>query len=120
MVFLAGMVAQSKFSSRSVRNYHGHRDFHAAVDLMGYFFESPVLDRNLEFLAARMQVLFDQDPYAWKSVKAVAKALMEEKQLSGAQLTEVIKTKTGRGGCRSAWGAGARSVEGIFGRRPDV
>jgi hypothetical protein len=49
MVFLAGIVAQRKFNSRSVRFHHGELDFHNAVNMMGYFFESPVLEANLKF-----------------------------------------------------------------------
>jgi hypothetical protein len=96
MVSLAGMEAQRKFSRPSIRNYHGHHDYLNAVDLMSYFFfEEKVLDANLEFLRMRMVSLFDNHPYAWQCVTAVAEALLESKHLSGDQLTELIDLQMG-------------------------
>jgi hypothetical protein len=96
LVFLAGMVAQRKFNRRSVRSYHGLPDYNAALDLMGYFFEPPVLDANLEFLTLRIQSeLFEDHPYAWRCVEAVAATLLEKKQLSGAELKEIIERTLG-------------------------
>jgi hypothetical protein len=90
MVSLAGIIAQRMHSPRSVRNYHAQSDCHNAVDLMSYFFASPVLEANLEFLSVRVKSKFEHHIYAWRWVEAVAAALLEKKQLSGAELKEVI------------------------------
>jgi len=88
MVSLAGIIAQRMHSPRSVRNYHAQSDYHNAVDLMSYFFASPVLEANLEFLSVWVKSKFEHHIYAWRCVEAVA--LLEKKQLSGAELKEVI------------------------------
>jgi hypothetical protein len=82
LVSLAGVEAQRKFNPRSVRKHHGQHDFHSAVLLMGYFFESPVLEPSLEFLPVRVQSLFENHPYAWRGVAAVATALLERESSS--------------------------------------
>jgi hypothetical protein len=89
------MVAQRKFNSRSVRSHHGESDYHNAVNIMGYFFESPVLEANLKFLEIQVQSLFEQHPYAWRCVKAVAARLLERKKLTGSELIEVIEQTIG-------------------------
>jgi ATP-dependent Zn protease len=95
MVLLAGVEAQRKFNRRSVRSYHTQSDFNGAVGLMEYFFESPVLEANLKCFTAWVESLFEQHPYAWQCVKAVATALLEKEQLSGAELQDVIETALG-------------------------
>jgi hypothetical protein len=82
MVSLAGIIAQRIHSPRSVRNYHAQSDYHNAVDLMSYFFASPVLEANLEFLGVWVKSKFEHHIYAWRCVEAVAAALLEKKQLS--------------------------------------
>jgi hypothetical protein len=89
------MVAQRKFNSRSVRSHRGESDFHKAVKMMGYFFESEVLEANLKFLEIRVRSLFEQHPYASRCVEAVAAALLERKKLTGPELIEVIEQAIG-------------------------
>jgi hypothetical protein len=49
-----------------------------------------VLEANLEFSSVRVKSKFEHHIYAWPCVEAVAAALLEKKQLSGAELKEVI------------------------------
>jgi hypothetical protein len=90
MVSLAGIIAQRKFNNRSVRHGHGSADRETAIDLMSYFFAPPVLEANLKFLIVQVESLFEHHPYAWQLVEAVAAALLEKKQLSGAELRQII------------------------------
>jgi hypothetical protein len=41
LVALAGMEAQRRFRSRSVRRYHAQQDYQNAVDRASYFFPDP-------------------------------------------------------------------------------
>lgn len=90
VVWLAGLEAQRKYRSRSVRNYHASQDYENAVDIISYICGSPEeLEPYLRLLQARAKAILHL-PMIWESIERVASALLEHKQLSRAELMELI------------------------------
>lgn len=89
IILFAGPAAQRKYRSSSIRNYHGHSDRHSAIDLMDYFVGSNrELEAYLNWLRIRAEQLV-ANPFAWKTIEAVAAALFESKHLTAREIKAI-------------------------------
>ena len=91
MRLLAGEVAQRRYNPRSVRWRHAESDRNQSLDIL--FKYSPYEDaldvnHHYEMLREWTVSLIEQH---WHLVEAVAKALLEHRELSGTQVRAVIQ-----------------------------
>jgi|HubBroStandDraft_6_1064221.scaffolds.fasta_scaffold07671_4 ATP-dependent Zn protease len=89
MIYFAGIEAQRSFDSRSVRHYHASSDYHCAVDLLGYFFESSVLEARIKFLVLRTQQKIKVKS-VWTRIVTVAEALQRQEHLKRSEVEAVM------------------------------
>lgn len=99
MVAMAGVLAQRRFNPRSVRRYHGQSDREAVVEFLSQYAPwrtgklsvrgpngKKVTVRQWQDMSSHEKLLSDWTKdlldLRWYSVEAVAKALLEKKQLS--------------------------------------
>lgn len=90
MRMLAGEVAQRRYNPRSVRWRHGQSDRNQSLDILlkyNPYEDAPGLTHHYEMLRKWTVSLIEQH---WHLVEAVAKALLEHRQLSGTQVRAVI------------------------------
>jgi hypothetical protein len=89
IIWFAGPAAQRKFRASSIRNYHGHSDRHRAIDLISHFVGSNrELDAYINLLRIRAEQLVT-NPFAWKTIEAVAVALLERKRLTAQEIKDI-------------------------------
>ena len=89
IILLAGPAAQRKFRPSSLRNYHGHSDRHRAIELMNCFVGS---NRELEAYINWLRIRAEQlvaNPFAWRTIEAVAAALFERKHLTAQEVKDI-------------------------------
>jgi hypothetical protein len=90
MTSLAGVVAQRKFAPASVRSWHGSADALRAFDLVNCLvFSMEQAEAYLAYLEVATRDLLEI-PHVWRSVKAVAEALLAENTLGRARLKELL------------------------------
>jgi ATP-dependent Zn protease len=86
---LAGFSAQRRFNKKSWRSYHGRSDFRFAVDLASHIvFDGAGMTAFLNWLQYRSDALIK---LRWPEVARVARALLESKTMTGAEIVEVIE-----------------------------
>jgi hypothetical protein len=89
-ICLAGPLAQRKFHWRSYRPWHAETDHKQAVDILLYLAEPeeelPVYFKLLE-IQTRQRL---ENELTWRTVRAVAAALLEHGTLTGAGVSSVI------------------------------
>jgi hypothetical protein len=92
MVLQAGEVAQRRSNPRSVRRGHSQDDFKRCVDILRIYApdeEKRDVGSHYRLLCNWTAHLIEQH---WHLVEAVAKALLERRELSGPQIRAVIHT----------------------------
>jgi hypothetical protein len=95
MVMLAGGIAQRCFRPSSVRNHHGRSDRDAAYDLLMHTVaDERELQAYWRLLIVRTEN-FVRLPVRWRQIEAAAKALMEKKTLTSAELRQVYTDALG-------------------------
>ena len=88
IVFLAGAAAQRKYDRRSWRSFHSSSDYENAANLADAVSSSPAASEAfLRWLAIASDDLIAAH---WQEVEEIAKALVEEKTLSGTRVRELI------------------------------
>ena len=91
----AGPAAQKKFRPESVHRDHGNDDLQKirrCVDVLCFCFGYPPRRKwnTVSRIKRRAAALMD-DPAIWAQVEAVATALAEQKELSGAQVEAILR-----------------------------
>jgi hypothetical protein len=87
----AGEVAQRKFSSSSIRNWHGSSDRHQVVDLLSHFVpETRELEAYCRWLHIRAENLINA-PVVWDQIQAVADALVQRGHLKPQEVKTICK-----------------------------
>lgn len=90
MVLQAGEVAQRCYNPHSVRRGHSQDDFKKCVDILRiYAPDEEKRDVMPHYLLLRKWTIYLIEQH-WHLVEAVAKALLERRELSGAQILDVI------------------------------
>jgi hypothetical protein len=90
MFLQAGEVAQLRYNLRSVSHYHYLLDLHDCIDLLTRYAihdVNPDTKPHYDLLYKWTGSLIEQH---WHLVEAVAKALLERRELSGTQVRAVI------------------------------
>jgi hypothetical protein len=86
----AGEVAQRRYNSYSVRRAHSKDDFKKCVGILRiYAPDEKKLDVMPHYLMLRKWTIHLIEQH-WHLVEAVAKALLERRELSGTQILDVI------------------------------
>jgi hypothetical protein len=92
MIKLAGPIAQQRYSSRSIRDYHASHDWLTAVDLARRLNDSErAAMAYIGWLEYRTADLIE---HHWQTIKRVGKALLRQNTLSRAELHKIL-TLTG-------------------------
>ena len=72
LVSLAGIQAQRRYRSSSIRSWHAQADYHSAINILSYFAPNPAeLAAYFKLLRIRVDLLFNV-PYKWAQVEALA------------------------------------------------
>ena len=88
-IALAGPAAQKLFSPTSIRKHHVEDDNRQAIDLLLRYVHSP---RQCDAYFKLLEVQTEEKlamTYVWLQVEAVAKALLECRELSGKEVREI-------------------------------
>jgi hypothetical protein len=92
VVALAGTAAQRRYDRRSWRSFHSSSDYEMAANLADAVSSSPAASEAfLKWLAVATDDLIAA---RWVEVEKIAKALLEEKTLSGARIPALILPST--------------------------
>jgi len=94
MVMLAGIEAQRKFSRRSLRKHDAQADHRNVLEfafkLSGSMEEALAL---VHLLKIRTKQLVDLT-FIWNGIKGLAKALMERREISGAETRAIFEASS--------------------------
>lgn len=93
-ISLAGIIAQRKYSPRSVRNYHDHSDYQNAAEVGNKMVGTiRQLDALLKFLSITVEDTLNLK-WIWEKVEILADKLSQLKRMSGEDAEELIKFKS--------------------------
>lgn len=101
---LAGPAAQSRFSPKGYRHYHGGSDLQDAFELIQHFIgneEEGSAYFNLLNIQARN---FVNQPGVWYEITALATALIEEKTITAQRTRSIVQAARQRSLARTADG----------------
>ena len=90
-ILLAGPLAQRRFNLKGWRDYHGGKDFEMVFDiLLNLVGSDEEANAYMKFLDIQTKQILELD-HVWGSVKVLASALIEHRELSGKAATAVIE-----------------------------
>lgn len=98
MCLQAGEVAQLRYDIKSVSHYHYLLDLHSSLELLTRYaihYTNPDAKTHYALLYKWTESLIEQH---WHLVEAVAKGLLEHRELSGAQVRDAIDAAEKRQG----------------------
>jgi hypothetical protein len=91
MISLAGMTAQRQFKPRSVRSYHGSKDFREVADIALHLnaISDDAATAFIKFLEIKTR---DVIRLRWPWVKVLVKELLGRNTIKGKEVTQLLNT----------------------------
>jgi len=90
LIALSGPAAQRRYSPRSVRHYHGYRDYQNAVGSILHFTGTDEeMGAYLHLMEIRAKQMINR-PGFWPCVEALANELLVRKEIKGAEAWDII------------------------------